>query len=400
MLQYWIWFATRKDLPLWQKKALLQQYENPEDIFYADPQMLGTLENMTPAMVSSLQERDLSEAEDILKKCRKKNIEILPFWDEKYPERLRNIEDPPVVLYFRGILPQWDTHPFLAVVGTRKATAYGQQMAGRLGEEIARCGGTVVSGGASGIDSRALEGALNTGCPAVCVLGCGADVIYPRTNRRLFSQIAENGCILSEYSPGEKPLGWHFLQRNRILSGISHGVVVVEAPERSGALNTARHGLEQGRDLYAVPANVGVAAYAGSNRLLQQGAMAVLNGWDAVKSYALCYPDTVRQQHESAGEFMESSPSKVAQKPLIPEKVQKISIDNLEKSSYSVLNDGKTVLTDEEQAILGLLSRHPVHSDQVAEQSDLPEARVQSLLTKLTLRGYIQHHPGGRVSLK
>ena len=397
---YWLWFANLPNIPLWQKKAILERFPDPEEIYFAPAEAFEEIPDFTQEMQAALACKDLQECEQIAAQCRKKNIAILPFGDEQYPERLRNIEDPPVVLYYRGLLPDWDERPYIGVVGTRKATSYGLQQARIMGSQIALCGGMVVSGGATGIDSASMTGAMDAGSAVVGVLGGGVDVIYPRTNRRLFTQVVEKGCLLSEYPPGAAPLGWHFLQRNRIISGLCHGILVVEAPERSGALSTARHAARQGRDIYALPANVGIAAYAGNNGLLQQGYPAALNGWDTVKAYAHLYPETVANNCQILGSAQEKTTLKVAQNPVIPEKSQKLSIDNPEKSSYSVLIDGTSSLQEEEKEILSLLTRHPVHSDTVAENSTLPPQKVQSILTKLTLQGLVEHYPGGRVSLK
>ncbi len=395
MLLYWIWFA---ELPgsAWMKKELLQQYGDPEVLFF-ERNLPETLGQDTKA---AIKKKDLSEAEEILHKCTRKNISVLTYESTQYPERLRQIDDPPFVLYYKGTLPDWEERPFIGVVGTRKATTYGLQMAQQMGRQIAQSGGAIVSGGAYGIDSKAMCGALETPMPVVCVLGCGADVIYPRNNRKLFSAVAENGCLITEYPPEESPLAWHFPRRNRIISALSHGVLVVEAPEKSGALSTARHALRQGKELYAVPGNVGVAACAGSNGLLQEGAMAALCGWDAVKAYAGRFPDTVHKAGQILPLQREGIQAKVAQKPKIPEKLPEKGIDNPDYSTYSVLHGAKPVLLPEEQAVLALLTHQPQHSDAVCAQSELPPAKVQSILTKLTLKGLVCHHPGSRVSLK
>lgn len=400
MLLYWIWFAQLSGISLWQKRNLLQHFSDAEEIYYTDRREISAIDTVTEEILVALENRDLHEAEEILSLCKAKDIRILPYGSWAYPQRLKNISDPPVVLYYKGILPDWDSQPFIGVVGTRKATAYGLQAAYQMGNQISASGGMVISGGAYGVDTKAMHGALEAERAVVCVLGCGADVIYPRTNRRLFSQVVQTGCLISEYPPGEPPLAWHFPRRNRIISGISHGIVVVEAPEKSGALNTAHHALEQGRDVYAVPANIGVAAGSGSNALLQQGAVAIVTGWDAVKNYAHLFPDRVHEPERISGLRREIPQTKVAQKPVIPENVQKKAIDNWEKCPYSVINDSKPDLTDEEQAVLALLSRNPEHSDAVAARSNLPEAKVQSILTKLTLKGLAAHHPGGRISIK
>jgi DNA processing protein len=400
MLLYWIWFAHLPGLPLWAKKELLQHFRDPEELYFANREQLPSLEGITEDHVKALEQKDLSSAQKILDQCRKKDILVLTMGDWNYPLRLKEIPDPPVVLYYKGRLPQWDAQPAIGVVGTRRATGYGLQMAFQMGKQIAQCGGLVVSGAASGIDTKAMHGALEEEKSVVGVLGCGVDVIYPRNNRKLYALTIENGCLLSEFAPGEAPLGWHFPQRNRIISGISNGVVVVEAPEKSGALNTARHAKKQGRDVFAVPANVGIDNFVGSNALLEEGATAAVSGWRVVREYACLYPDAVREPGTKAALYREAPEKKDAQKPILPEKQPKIGIDNSENTTYSVLDNKDPALTQEEQAVLALVGRTPQHPDVVAAKSDLPAAKVQSIITRLTVRGLLARHGGGRISLK
>ena len=359
------------------------------------------MEGMSPEILSALEDKSLTDAQQIVKDCAAKGIGIVAFGDEAYPALLRNTFDAPVVLYHKGSLPDWETQPVLGIVGTRKATPYGVNTARRYGWQIAACGALVVSGGASGIDTAALEGAMQTGSPVVAVLGCGVDVVYPRANARLFDRIAEKGCLISEYPPGIQPLGWHFPLRNRIITGISNGLLVVEAPEKSGALSSARHALEQGRDVYVVPGNVDSESCAGSNALLQERASAALSGWDAVKEYEAQYPGKVHRCPEKY------EPLQVAQEPVIPTNDGKIKgksdkkpIDKEEKSTYSVLNKPLPALTDPEQAVLALITREGCLTDEVIARADMPAGAVKSALTKLTLKKLIASLPGGRVSLK
>ncbi len=400
MLLYWIWFAQRKGVPPAVKRELLQHFHDPEEIYYAGEAAFASLEDWTAACTRALQEKDLTEAEAIASACHRKGIEILTFSDPDYPERLRHIQNPPMVLYYRGRLPDWDRQPVIGIVGTRKATGYGLQTAFRMGRQIAQCGGVVVSGAASGIDTKAMEGALETALPVVGVLGCGVDVIYPRTNRKLYAKTAEAGCLLSEYPPETPPLPWHFLERNRIISGISNGVLVVEAPAKSGALNTARHAREQGRDVFAVPANVDVANFEGSNALLEEGAIAAASGWRVCREYAHLYPETVAEPGKHTSGSGEPAKEKVAQKPVILEKREKKVIDNPGFSTYSVLENRIPAPSGEEARILSLLSRAPQHPDDVIAASGLEAAAVQRILTKLAVKGLVLMHSGGRISLK
>ena len=400
---YWIWFAQLKGLSLWQKQQLLEAFHDPEELYHADELRLRELPK---EVQSALEDKDLQEARQILYRCNQRGIGLLTYGDAAYPQRLRSIEDPPMLLYFRGKLPNWQAQPIIGVVGTRKASAYGLQTAHLLASQIAACGGLVVSGMATGVDAMSMEGALDAGKTTVGVLGGGVDVIYPSSNRALYRRTETNGCLLSEYPPGSRPYPGNFLHRNRIISGISDSVLVVEAPEKSGALNTARHAFSQGRDMFAVPGNLGVDSCLGSNVLLQEGAYPALSGWDVVKHYETLYP-TVEKRSVSPMKQQEKPLPKVAQEPIIPsgreketEIPSKKPIDNLEKSSYSVLNKRQTGLSAEESAILDLIGSTAQYPDAVMDRSDLPASAVQSILTRLGIKGVVQYLPDGRIIKK
>lgn len=266
MLLYWLWLAGCKDIGDGTKTALVRHFEDPEDIFRTDKQTLraADIEGLTEKQADVLLRHDLRDAERVLTDCMRLGIRVLTFGDAQYPKRLKELYDAPVALFYKGTLPDFDDLTTVALVGTRHASDYGRQAAARLGGEIAAAGGLVVSGLAEGIDAAAMGAALAKGVPAVGVLGCGADIVYPPKNSGLFRRTEELGCILSEFAPGSPPLGWHFPKRNRIISGLSCGVVVVEAPEKSGALLTAKYALEQGRDVFVVPGNVDITRVSGA----------------------------------------------------------------------------------------------------------------------------------------
>lgn len=405
MLIYWIWFAELTGLTCAQKQQLLQHFRDPEEIYHCDTGAFSKVPGMTEKMLEALENKDLTYAQGVLSSCTDKGIGILTLLDENYPAKLRNTYDPPVLLYYKGKLPDWEQTPLIGIVGTRKATPYGMRAAYRYGGQIAACGGTVVSGGAAGIDTMALEGALAAGGTVLCVFGSGVDVYYPARNKSLFEEVSVQGCLISEYPPRSEPLSWHFPRRNRILSGISNGILVVEAPQKSGALITARLAMEQGREVFAVPGNVDVEACAGSNALLQDYGIAALSGWDVVKEYQALFPGKIVKR-DTPQTFEQKLP-RVAQTPAIPqpkekpvERIDKKSIDKEEKSSYSVVNNSAEPLNDREQAVLDKISREPVFVDQVIEAVGLPAGTVKALLTKLTVKGRVQNHPGGRVSRK
>lgn len=405
MLIYWLWYAGLRGISLPHKLALLKYFADPEELYHTRQEVLQRIPGVTAQMIAALENKDMSEAERILQACEEKGIGIVVYAEQGYPSRLRNTYDPPIVLYFKGTLPDWENLPVVGIVGTRKATPYGMNTALRFGKQIAACGALVISGGASGIDTMAMQGAIDAGKPVIAVLGCGVDVVYPKSNRKLFSLVAENGCLLSEYPPKTQPAPWNFPERNRIISGISNGLLVVEAPSKSGALITAQRAMEQGRDVFSVPGNVDVEACTGSNALLQDGAIPALSGWDVVKEYEVLYPGAVRRRElpEQAAEEQ----LKVAQNPAIPvitettdlEKDKK-SIDKEQKSTYSVLDKQSPALSEAEQTILARIPQTPMTVDELIALSELPAGMVKSVLTKLALKRLVTNHPGGRVSRK
>ena len=385
LLIHWIWFSELSGISQRQKMHLLRQGIEPEDLYHAGAQELEGIPD-----AGALSDKDLTHARGIAEECRKKGIGILTYRDTAFPSRLRNVEDGPVLLYYRGTLPDLDAQPVVALVGTRKATPYGLRIARSVAGQMAACGGLVVSGGACGVDAAAMGAALDVGSSTVGVLGCGVDVVYPASNRQLFERVVAKGCLLSEYPPGTKPEHWHFPQRNRIISGISLGVLVVEAPRKSGALITARCALDQGRDVFVVPGNIDSPACEGSNSLLLEGAQPVLSGWDLLQTYAAQYPDVVRKQEHPAA----------AEKAPQTDSCDKKDIDNPVAQPYSGMMDRLQELSDEEKALFSCLTCEPVLMDEVIAQTKIPAAKVLRMMTVLSLKGFVTMHPGRRVSAK
>lgn len=415
MLVHWIWLATRPHLSDRVKADLLQHFCDAEDIFYADAESFSFAEGLTQEAMQSLQDKNLTEARKILATCDEKDIRILTFRDAAYPNRLRNIADPPVVLYYKGHLPEFDSLPLIGVVGTRKATPYGLTIAKRMGYQIASCGGVVVSGMAYGIDGMAMQGALTAGQQVIGVLGCGVDVIYPQSNRSLFADVQRHGCLLSEFVPGTEPFKWNFPKRNRIISGLSCGVLVIEAPEGSGALITARQAAEQGRDVFAVPGNIDMPSCAGSNALLRDGALMVSTGWDVVGEYKAQFPDKIQNrckpgqqvaypdEVEKVAKDAEKPMQKVAQKRnLFESKKEKTKkeIDNRESSHYIDAKTNRPALSTDEQTVLSLVEAGKTLVDDIMASTELSAGAVLASLTMLEVKGIITRLPGKRVALK
>ena len=397
MLLYWLWLAQCNEVKDGVKAALVRQFEDPERLFFAEKQEIldAEIEGLTGEHLDVLLRHDLSAAEETLSDCAKAGLQVLTYDSPLYPRRLKAIYDPPIVLYYRGTLPDFDKLPTIGVVGTRHPSVYGRQAAKRLGGEIAAAGGLVVSGLAEGIDGAAMEAALSAGFPAVGVLGCGADVVYPRKHKALFQETERLGCILSEYAPGSPPLGWHFPRRNRIISGLSCGVVVVEAPERSGSLLTAKHALEQGRDVFVVPGNVDMESFRGSNRLLRSGAIAVSSGRDVMEEYDLLYPEKLLPKR---GLDKPKKAEKQEPKPEAPEILKKKTIDNGNPPPYSGQNDILQGLSADEQTVMTAIGTGIESVDDVIAQTGLPSGKVLGILTMLEIRKKIVRHPGKRVS--
>ncbi|MBE6935931.1 MAG: DNA-protecting protein DprA [Ruminococcaceae bacterium] len=290
-LEHWVWLSNL-DISRRAMLQLLDRFGDPQRIYEAPERDIRALHLEQNAEVRLLQPRDLHVARAILSTCVKKNIGIVTMQDAAYPNRLRNIEYPPVLLYVGGHLPSFDEEAAIGVVGTRTCSSTARQIASRFGYELADKGMLVVSGMAKGIDSAANRGALQAGRRTVAVLGCGVDVCYPSENRDLYEQIlAGNGCLLSEYPPGTKPLGYHFPERNRIISGLCAGILVVAAPQKSGSLITASQALEQGREIFVVPGGITDPEFSGSNSLIKQGAIPVTTPKDIVAYYYARFPD-------------------------------------------------------------------------------------------------------------
>ncbi len=419
MLVHWIWLATRQDIPDRDKVRILSCFQDAEDVFYATQEDFSRVEDITEKTGKALMDKDLSNATAILQDCTNKHIHICTYHDAAYPGKLKNIIDPPLVLYYKGRLPDFDGKAVIGMVGTRKCTAYGIHTARRMGTQIARCGGVIVSGIAKGIDASAMSGALSAGGFVVGVLGCGADIVYPYENKALFADTEANGCLLSEFPPRTPPYGWNFPKRNRIISGLSNGVLIVEAPKSSGALITAEQAAEQGRDVFVVPGNVDMPSCEGSNALLRQGAIPVTNGWDVLTEYRYLYPETVHPDLSAvvcegytddvmAAAVAEEKPmQKVAQKPFIPGKTpnpdrkkEKKPIDNRGKQPYSDIRDIPENLTEQEKSIALLLQDGECLVDDIIAKSNLGASAVLATLTILEIKGVVRRVPGKRVVLR
>lgn len=384
MLKYWLWLTELPGLTNQTRLALLRHFPTPEDVYYADPEEVLLTEGITRAQAALLKNKDLSAADRILADCQRLNIQLLTIQDAAYPSRLKNIYDPPCLLYVKGRLPVFDEEVAVAVVGTRDCTPYGVTCAEKLGYGLTRGGGLVVTGLARGIDAAATRGALRAGGVTAAVVGNGLDVHYPPESRYLYEDVAAAGVLLSEYPPGAEPAGWHFPVRNRILSGLCIATLVVEAPERSGALITAGTALEQGREVFAVPGPIDAPTSVGCNQLIRDGGGLVSEAWDLLREYESRFPDRLR-------------PGEAKHQPSIVgyQARQKTEPKPVPPSVSLSCND--LSLTDDQIALLRALpEEEPMLVDDLIELTDLPTRRVLSALTVLEIEHLIEQHSGKR----
>ena len=405
---YWIWLTACTGLSNQGVLHALREFESPEGAFRATEREVRT-SKLTKDQQDALLHRDLTEAKRIETECWEKDIHILTIGDARYPELLRHIPNPPALLYYLGTFPDFDEELTIAIVGHRKASEHGKMMARKLGYELSKSGVILVSGMAAGIDGAAMEGALHGGSPVVGVLGGGVDVIYPRNHRKLYRDILEYGCLISEYPPGTAPIGWHFPIRNRIISGLSRGVVVAEAPRKSGSLITAEHALEQGRDVFAVPGNAGMEICAGSNDLLRQGAIYTEYGADVLNAYRNLFqnkihvPDAAEQTSYEAelAQLLAQSDSALAASPMtLPQVSDKKVVDNPDKGTYIDVHEIAGNLPQDEATVLSTLCGSAMQVDIIIQETGLPAAKVLGALTMLEIRGLIRSLPGGSYALK
>ena len=288
---YYIWLSLVCGAGSALPQKLLAVFESAENIYAAGKDEIEEKcdAEIDKDILNRLCNKDTADTEKILEFCAKNNVSVLNCDNKLYPQRLRSIRAFPVILYYKGRLPDIDDNLCIAMVGTRKMTEYGKHAAYELARELSSCGAVIVSGMAGGIDSAAHKGCLIEGGFTIAVFGCGIDRVYPYENKTLMDKIIEKGLVMTEYQPGAEPKGFHFPVRNRIISGLCQAVLVVEADYKSGALITAKTALFQGRELYAVPGNINSKNSIGTNSLLKNQAGIVTEAYDILSEYEHLY---------------------------------------------------------------------------------------------------------------
>ncbi len=358
--KYWIWLSCAIGAGA-KTDVVFAAFKTPRDVYEASEQDRMAAGIFTKGQIKGLRETALEDSEKIISECERRGWNIITPEDVIYPAGLRRISDMPLVLYIDGDISCLRGKVMIGVVGTRNPGLEGLTIARNICTDMSAAGAVVVSGGALGIDSAAHESALYAGGKTVCVLGCGLGTRYLMENEALRRNISKNGAVVTEYPPFTPASRYTFPMRNRIISGMSHAVLVVEAGEKSGSLITARTANEQGREVFAVPGNILTSAYTGANRLLADGAKVAMCANDVLTPYAIIYPDRLNLEMIGKIRYGENT-----EKTEIPEDF------------------------DEDMAsVYKCLGKEPVHFDEIAAETGLGNSRVAAAIFQLELTDYI-----------
>ena len=430
---YWIWLALCLTPGSKQLHYLLDRYSSAYDIFRAEEEELERLE-LSPRLINALCNKDMTEAYAINDYCAAHKIGIISYEHEFYPGKLKLISNPPPVLYFRGTFPDLNNRLALGIVGTRKMSEYGKKMAYKISYELAAAEAIVVSGMALGVDAVAACGAISGSGKTVAVMGSGVDVIYPPEHAKLYERIIENGCVISEYPPTASSLPSHFPQRNRIISGISSGTLVVECDIDSGAMITASRAIDQGRDIFAVPGNVGDKNASGTNKLIQEGAIMISSADDILREYEFYYgkainylalsmartssdvnDENIRSMNICTEDYpcsrrRKAEKTEETQNLLRPRRIPKIREErslpttlsneknknkNYEKPKGRSIDEELASLDETERSILLLMpDDRAIAVDEIA-RSGLGCSEIMGTMAILEIKGFVSSLPGG-----
>ena len=371
-LKYWVWLSSLSGVSTFVAGEYLKHFKTPENVFLASDNELRNIAGFDSRGNVIPIRQNIHDAEKVIETCALKNYQIITLDDKNYPDRLKNIYDPPIAFYVNGKLPDIDNEPIVAIIGTRQCTPYGYKAAEKIACGLSEKGITVITGLALGIDTAASLGALKGGTHSLGVIGSGLDVIYPSENKKLFDDLSHRGAIISEYAPGFQPRAWSFPARNRIVSGLSLGVLIIEAPKKSGALITAERAVEQGRDVFVLPGNIDMKTCEGSNLLLRDGAIPVLSAEDIINEYKELFSDKIH--------------TKVKTRTTPRNNVK--TIDNTPYMQYIDLNVLLGTLYGDEKLVANTIGNDIVHVDDIIKKSKLSTHQVLTALTMLEVNGY------------
>ena len=371
-------------------RRLLAAFGSAEKSIAATSAELAQIDGLTPDVRQQLIDgRSRAPLAQELELIEQHQCHIVTINDDTYPPLLKQIDDPPALLYIIGKFPLQDA-PSIAIVGSRSPTEYGKTTSQQLSYQLAERGITVVSGFARGIDTCVHRGALEAGGRTIAVFGCGLSIIYPETNRALAAEIIESGALISEFPMTMPPRGKNFPRRNRVISGLTLGTLVVEASERSGSLITARHAAEQGREVFAVPGQIFSGVSRGTHSLINQGATLINSVDDLLDALPQDYTRFLGGESSEATHQPSPQQDRISKQPdktARPQSIEKRSTSTPQpKANFN--------LTPDEQTVLSAMGTDSIHIDEITRVTQLPIGKVSSLLVMLELKGIVQQLPG------
>ena len=369
--KYWVWLAEALG-PGAKTDMVFAAYKNPLEIYEASEKDRVLTDVFTKRQREKLHSVTLGDAENIISECERKGWNIITPEDSGYPTGLRRLRDMPLVLYYDGDITCTRGKVMIGVVGTRNPGLEGLTVAHEMCTDIAAAGAVIVSGGALGIDSAAHESALFAGGKTVCVMGCGLGTRYLMENEALRREISKNGVLVTEYPPYKPASRYSFPTRNRIISGMSHAILVVEAGEKSGSLITAKSAIEQNREVFAVPGNILTSAYSGANRLIADGARAAMSARDVLAPYADIYPDRLNLELIGTIKYTEKS---------VPEEMPEGLDPDMEK-------------------VYACLGSEPVHFDEIVAATGLDNTRTATAILQLEMTDIIEETESKKYIIK
>ncbi len=395
--KYWIWLQLCLGAGAFFKE-IIEEFGSVEQLYNANLIEWKISRSLVRSQINNLQKYKLSDAQKIIEECNNNKWDIIAYDDKRYPKRLKEIPNPPAVLYVDGVLPDIDSSVAIGIVGTRKASTYAVRAADVMARGISLCGALVVSGGALGVDSSAHSGALSVNAKTVAVLGNGLGADYLKGNKELREAISKNGALVTEFPPFTPASKITFPIRNRIISGLSLGVLVVEAGVKSGSLITARFANEQGRDVYSVPASIFDSNFLGTNKLIDDGATVATSPYILIERYAAHYDSIDLSKMKTVRELTEKRKRNNANSA--PK--EQVTFDKIVDDRRENVQRQRQVLSLEgdESLVYRALGDDFEHIDELIRKTALPSNRVTSALTMLEIKGIAESASGKRYRLK
>ena len=405
-IRYWIWLSSALTPGSSHFTSLISKFGDAESVYSAsadDYEGLGLSEQA----ISALNDKSTDEANKIYDYCLRNDVNFISYDSPIYPDRLKMINNPPVMLYFKGTFPDIDDNVCIAMVGTRTSTEYGRREAYTISYDLALGGAIIVSGLARGIDSICHNGCIDAFGKTVAVLGCGIDVVYPPENAGLYTDIMNNGAVVTEFKPGTRPFAGNFPIRNRIISGLSLGTLVIEAGNSSGSLITAKYAEKQGRDVFALPGKIGELGSTGTNKLIKDGCKMVTEAKDILEEYEFCFPHRVKIENLKNSYVR---PNVKRQHPAIMKAAEKdhpltaVDKEEISKAAAEASNPKPaashkmdiSLLDENSRKVYGMLpdDRPSAPDELVCDGLGITDILVA--MTMLEINGFVSSEPGGK----